>query len=153
MRIPERRTNSPLPGVLEALKRKQSVLGDAQVIYRVFYPSYRKNGNSVLQMRYFSPFCLKSWRFRMGSRLGQCILSVSYLIKWLFLTSPVKLNRWTPMNEILTSATWKTNYFSIVSHFSIVFSVLLLFSYLMNTELQKMNHNAFHGQKDVHTYM
>ena len=23
----------------------------------------------------------------------------------------------------------------------------------MNTELQKMNHNAFHGQKDVHTYM
>ena len=67
------------------------------------------------------------------------------------------------MNEILTSinpteanqalCTWKTKHFSIVPHFSVVFSVLLLFSYLMNTELQKMNHNAFHGQKDVHIYM
>lgn len=33
MRIPERRTNSPLPRVLEAPKRKQLVLGYAQVIY------------------------------------------------------------------------------------------------------------------------
>ena len=33
------------------------------------------------------------------------------------------------------------------------FQYFFFFSYLMNTELQKMNHNAFHGQKDVHTYM
>ena len=42
MRIPEGRTNGPLPRILEALKRKHSVLGDAQVKYRVFYASYRK---------------------------------------------------------------------------------------------------------------
>ena len=47
-----------------------------------------KNGDSVLQMSYFSPLCLKSWRLRMGSRLGQCILS--YQTTFSYFTSQVK---------------------------------------------------------------
>ena len=74
MRIPERRTNSPLPGVLETLKRKQSVLGDAQVIYRVFYPSYRKNGDSVLQMSYFFPPLFKKLATQDGESFGAVYL-------------------------------------------------------------------------------
>ena len=89
MRIPEGRTNSPLPRILESLKRKQSVLGDAQVIYTVFYPSYGKTGNSVLKMRYFSPFCFKSWRLRMGS-LMRGNVSYLFLMTFSYFTSQVK---------------------------------------------------------------